>query len=278
MSNGAGSLAGLTVFQRGTVQAWQADFTQATPVGILTTGKAPADVTRTFVSNHFNPAGLTRYTNAAGRSFLILTDAGASEFGTDFIVRPKSDAVLEFLDLDTWQWRDAWASNLGPILPAVHALALGKDADGESFGVLASQTFAAAYVVDLSGLESNPVDAARLGLLHTVALAPGGDVTAGSGFQPGVAVTPSGGTAVVTGFETSSLHVLELPDSIRFGAVEVDPAPFAGHLGPARGLGLGAVVVNQAGATFVVNGGFDDMFVPNRDAFLGTLAARDGLK
>lgn len=278
MSNGAGSLAGLTVFLRGTVQAWQADFTQGTPLGIVTTGKAPKDVTRTFLSNHFNPAGLTRYTSADGRNVLILTNAGSSKFGTDFIVRPTSDAVLEFLDLDTWQWRDGWTSNLGPILPAVQALALGRDADGESFGVLTSQTFAAAYVVDLGGLESNPVDPTRLGLLHTVDLAPGGSVTAGSGFQPGVAVTPSGGTAVVTGFETSSLHVLELPGSIRFGAVEVDPAPFAGHLGPGHGLGLGAIVVNQAGATFIVNGGFDNMFVPNRDAFLGTLTARDGLK
>jgi len=276
MSNGAGSSAGLQTFFNGTVQSWKADFTRAKPLAIDTTGKAPADVTRTYVSTYYNPVGLTRHTTATGFSTLVLTDAGASRFTTSFAAVPTTDAVLEFLDLDSGQWRDTWTANLGPILPAPQGIASFHDGSGNTRGLITSQTYAAAYLLDLSGLDSNPVDASRLGLLRTIDLAPGGSSTAGSGFQAGVAVNATGRTGLVTSFTTSKLTVIGLPVDPAFGPILVDPAPFdTVALGPARGLGLGAVVFTPgaaADAVFLVNGNFDQNFVPNRNAFLGTLA------
>jgi hypothetical protein len=280
MSNGGGTSAGLQTFFQGTVQSWRADFTQAAPLSIDTTGKAPVDVTRTYVSNHYNPVGLTRYTNSQGFSFLILTSAGASRFDQNFVAQPTTDAFLEFIDFDTEQWRDAWMVFLGRVLPAPHPLALGTDGHGLTFGLLTSQTFAAAYVVDLSGLELNPVDPGRLRLLRTVELTPGGATTAGSGFQPGLALSPSGGTAILSSFGTGSLTALALPDDLEFGTIVVNPAPLtADALGPARST-LGALVAPVGAAAdvfFVVNGTFDQAFRPLRSSFLGTLTVDGGL-
>jgi len=273
MSNGAGSSAGLANFFRGTVQEWRADFTANQPLSIETAGKAATDVTRTFVSDHYNPVGLTRYTAANQASYLVLTVAGASLF-SGFVVQPTTDALLEFLDLDANLWRSGWARNLGAILPAAQRIAMGKDATGAHFGVLTSQTYGAAYIVDLHGLEGNPVDQTRLGLLRTVELAPGAAALAGSDFLPGVAVTPSGSAVVISSFNTASLTVLTLPADVALGPILVNPAPFDVSLGTSHGLGLGALVAPAGAAAdvyVIVNGAFDASFAPSRQAFIGAL-------
>ncbi len=281
MSNGAGSSAGLQTFFNGTVQSWRVDFTASAPVAPDLTGRAPKDATRTYVSNFYNPVGLTRFTNSRNFSFLILTDAGASRFDENSVAHAETDARLEFLDLDTETFRDTWTANLGRILPSIQKLAISNDDEGDAFAVATSQTFNAAYLLDLSGLEENPVDPARLGLLQTVALSTGGDVTAGSGFLPGVALSASGKTALVTSFSTSRLVVLELPDDVATGTTLINPAPFLpAALGPARG-SLGAIVMTPGAAAdvhFIVNGTFDANFAPDRHGFLGTLSVGGALK
>jgi len=278
MSNAGGTNAGLTRFFNGTVQIWRADFGQPQPLQAETVGKAALDATRTLVSLRYNTVGLTRYDTRTGRSFLLLTNAGASRFDENFNATPTTNAFLEVLDLSTRRFQDAWAADLGPILPAAQSLAIDRDATGRAFALLGSQTFDAAYAVELEGLEATPVDPARIGLLRTVEFSPGGAVTPGAGFLPGVGLSPGGRTAILTSFQGSSLRVLLLPDDLATGPVGVDPAPFAGHLGPARGLGLGALVTGVHGATFVVNGDFDTNFNPNRSSFLGTLRVPEGLE
>ena len=280
MSNGAGSTQGLQTFFNGTVQSWRADFTRSQPISVDTTGKAPLDVTRTYVTRNYNPVGVSRYANASGHSTLILTTAGASRFDANFVAQPTTTAVLEFLDLDADRWRDDWAVDLGRVLPSVHKLILSEDAGGLKYGAFTSQTFAAAYFVELTGLESNPVDPARLRLLRSVDLAPGGAATAGSGFQPGIAISPGGRTLLLTEFNSGTLTVVGLPDDIEFGPLVVNPAPFeAALLGPARS-SLGAIVAPRnaaAAAFFVVNGTFDGSFSPSGSSFLGTLTVTGGL-
>jgi hypothetical protein len=278
MSNGGGSSAGLQDFFGGTVQVWRADFGQSQPLNVETTGKAAADVTRTYVSPNFNPVGLTAYTNTKNTDYVILTSAGASRFDQNYVAHPMTAAYLEFLDLGATQWRDSWKVDLGGILPAPQPLARGADRSGHVFGILTSQTFAAAYFVELGGLESDPVDPAGLRLLRTVELTPGAATSAGSGFLPGVTLSPMGGSAVLSSFTTGTLSVLLLPDDIEFGEILVDPAPFLA-LGPARS-SLGALVAPFGGAAdvfFVVNGTFDGSFQPARSSFLGTLTVEGGL-
>jgi len=278
MSNGGGSSAGLQDFFGGTVQVWRADFGAGQPLSVEATGKAPADVTRTYVSPHFNPVGLTAYATAGDSDYVILTSAGASQFDQNYVAHPTTDAHLEFLDLGATQWRDSWRVTLGQILPAPQQLARGRDGSGLSFAILTSQTHAAAYFVDLSGLEADPVDPGALRLLRTVELTPGAAASAGSGFLPGVALSPARGSAIISSFNSGTLSVLLLPDDIEFGEILVDPDPF-GSLGPARG-SLGALVAPPGGAAdvfFVVNGTFDASFQPARSSFLGTLTVDGGL-
>jgi hypothetical protein len=278
MSNGGGSSAGLQDFFAGTVQVWRADFGQGQPLSVEATGKAPADVTRTYVSPNYNPVGLTAYATDKNADYVILTVAGASQFDQNYVAYPTTDAYLEFLDLGATQWRDSWRINVGRILPAPQQLGRGSDRAGRTFAVLTSQTYAAAYFVDLSGLESDPVDPAGLRLMRTVELAPGAATSAGSGFLPGVALSPSGGSAVLSSFTRGTLSVLLLPDDIEAGEILVDPEPFVA-LGPARS-SLGALVASFGGAAdvfFVVNGTFDASFQPVRSSFLGTLTVEGGL-
>ncbi len=278
MSNGAGTTAGLTQFMQGTVQQWRADFTVGLPISAETAGRAATDVTRTHLSDNHNPVALTAYRAASGVDYLILTMAGGSLFDANFTVQPTTDAFLEFYDLDLGLWRDGIAVNLGPILPAAHRLAIGADRGGGRFGLLGSQTFGAAYVVDLSGLDENPANPARLGLLRSVDLVTGGAATAGSGFSPSVGLTASGRTAILSGFFPAALTILALPDDIASGTIAVNPAPFAGaDLASEQGLGLGAlalprVVASGIEAYVVVNGNFDANFLPSRHGFVGTLA------
>ncbi|MFB3065068.1 MAG: hypothetical protein ACE10D_01015, partial [Planctomycetota bacterium] len=273
LSNGAGTSAGLSLFHPGTVQVWRADFTRAQPLSPELGGRDPRHVTRTHVSDFYNPVALTHYAARNGLNYLILTDAGASLFGADSILRPTTDAQLEFVDLDTEQFRDSWAVGLGQILPSVHLLALGRDAANTSYGLLTSQTFAAVHVVELSGLQSNPVTAGRLGLLRTVDLVPGGSSTAGSGFQTDLILRPSGAFAVVSSFTTSSLQILALPANITVGPFTSNPAPFDTlPLGTTRGFGLGALAsMSGPGPELyaVVNGHFS----PLRNSFLGSFDA-----
>jgi len=278
MSNGGGSSAGLQSFHAGTVQVWRADFGQSQPLSVETTGKGVADVTRTYVSNHFNPVGLTAHTNPTDSSYVILTSAGASQLDQNWVAHPTTDAFLEFIDLDAAQWRDSWAVALGAILPAPQALARARDGQGMAFGMLTSQTYAAAYFVDLSGLEVDPVDPTRLRLLRTVELTPGGATSAGTGFLPGMTLSPGGGSAILGSFTTGTLSVLLLPDDIESGEILVDPEPFTA-LGPAQS-SIGALVAPPGGAAdvfFVVNGTFDSSFLPLRSSFLGTLTVEGGL-
>jgi len=278
MSNGGGSSAGLQSFFAGTVQVWRADFGQSQPLSAETTGKGATDVTRTYVSNHFNPVGLTAHTNPTDSSYLILTSAGASQFDQNYVAQPTTDAFLEFIDLDEAQWRDSWVVTLGAILPAPQAVARGRDGKGMAFGMLTSQTYAAAYFVDLSGLETDPVDPARLRLLRTVELTPGGATSSGSGFLPGLALSPAGGSAILGSFTTGTLSLLLLPDDIQSGEILVDPEPFTA-LGPAQS-SIGALVAPFSGAAdvfFVVNGTFDSSYLPLRSSFLGTLTVEGGL-
>jgi hypothetical protein len=278
MSNGAGTSAGLGLFYPGTVQAWRADFSQVAPLQPETAGKGPHDATATFVTGHYNPVALTTYIAGTGRRFVLATLAGASKFAGGMI-QPTTDAHVEFLDHDAGTWHDAWDVTLGGILPSGHRIAVGEDAAGLRFGLLGSQTFAAVYLVDLTGLESDPVDPAGLRLLRAVDLEPGGSQTVGSAYVYGAALSFTGKSAVLTRFNKSMLVVLGIPDDVEFGTYAVNPPPFdTATLGPAQGLGIGTVLIEpDAPVFFVVNGNFDQNFVPNRNAFVGTLAVRDGL-
>ncbi|MHC4958642.1 MAG: hypothetical protein ACYTGN_09710 [Planctomycetota bacterium] len=257
LSNGAGSSAGLGTFFNGTVQSWEANFAVTVPLGIETTGKSGIDVTRTWVSDNYNPVGLTPYATERGTNYLLLTVAGASLFDADFVAQPTTNAFIEFLDLGTLSFRDDYAIDLGQVLPAApQGIALGEDRNGVSFGMLTSQTFGSAYVVELGGLDSNPVDTQRLRFIRTVDLG-------GAGFHPSIAV--DGNTAVVSSFEGSSLTVLELPDDIEFGTV-IAGEPFAAP----EAFGIGAVAFANDVVFAVANGNFG----PSRNAFLARLGGR----
>ena len=254
------------------MQVWSADFRNTRPLGPYISGTPATDLTRTYVSDNFNPVGLTRYATRRGTEFLILTVAGASLFDANFVAQPTTDAYLEFLDLPSEQWRPAWSVNLGPVLPAVQGIAVGRDATGLDFGLLTSQTFAAAYAVDLSGLERNPVDPGGLRLVRSVELAAGGVTTAGSGFQPSIALTPSGLGAVFSSFSTSSLGVLRIPSDIEFGLWLLNPGAFATADMTASGaLGLATVLVQGDEALVLVNGDFDSRFAPRNSGRIGRL-------
>lgn len=275
LSNGAGSTAGLGEFFHGTVQSWVADFTQLQPISPDTAGKAPGDVTRTYVSAYHNPVGFTRHSTADGKHYLILTNAGASRFNASFVLEPTTDAVLEFLDVNDDVWRDNWTVNLGGILPEVGALPLGKDAGGALFGALSSQTYAAAYFVDLSGLDESPVDPLKLRLMRAVDLQPGGATTIGSGYQPGITLSPDGTHCYVSSFNEGALHVLALPDDIELGEIGVDAAPFDAL--PPLASSPGAVAAPFGAAAdlyFIVNGTFDAGFNPLGSSFVGTLTVQ----
>ncbi|MHC4341713.1 MAG: hypothetical protein ACYSX0_16060 [Planctomycetota bacterium] len=282
LSNGAGSSAGLGIFYPGTVQVWSANFNTSSPISVHTTGKSSVDVTRTYVAGHFNPVGLTLYTAQRGTSFLIVTSAGASRFDASYVLLPTTETFLEFIDLDTGEWRDQWALNLGAVLPAPHRIVLGVDGFGTHYGLLASQTYGAAYLIDLTGLESNPVDTDRLARLRHVDLVPGGAATAGSDFLTGIVITPSGRNAVVSSFDHARLRVLSLPADIRFGAIAVDPTPFDdASLGASQAMGLGALAAPAGAAAeiyAIVNGSFDLSFNPVRSAHIGTLSAEGRLR
>jgi len=274
MSNGAGSSAGLTAFFPGTVQEWEADFSKSQPLSIETTGKASVDVTRTHVSAFYNPVSLTGYAAANGLAYVLLTSAGASMFDANFVAHPTTDAFLEILDLDVEQWRPQWSINLGSILPSNHRLPVATDATGVRYALLGSQTFDALYAVELTGLESNPVDATRLRLLRTVEMSPGGADAPGRKFTAGVVIRPSGSFAVASSFNDSRLVVLGVPGDVEFGAFAIDPGPFgAVNLVSSTAFGLGALVSLPAPSpeiVFVANGNFG----PARNSSLGTLRAK----
>ena len=218
MSNGAGTSNGLSVWFNGTVQEWEVDFRRAQPISSSTTGKAPTDVTRVHVASHYNPVGLTHHAAATGFNYLILTQAGSSVFDANFVALPQDDAVLSFLQLETQQWKPAYDMNLGPILPATQRIALGHGASNRPFGVLSSQTFSALYFIDLSGLDVFPADPSRLGLMRTVDIAPAGSQNVGSGFHPGIGITSTSRSLVVSTFAPPELHVVALPGDIEFGS------------------------------------------------------------
>jgi len=281
MSNGAGDANGLTLWYPGTVQVWHADFSKPQPLAPVLEGRDPLHVTRAFVSSHFNPVGLTRYRNAAEVDYLLLTNAGASKLDANFVAQPQSDAVLEVLDLQSRVWRPELEMNLGPVLPATQRMPLGRDATGRPFAVLSSQTFAAAYVVDLAGLENRPPDPARMGLLRTIDIDPGGSLTPGSGFLPGIGLTSSSRTLVVSSFFPAALRFVSLPEDVAQGPIVVDPDPFRDVAADPSG-GFGALVVprNNVSDVYVVNNGTFDFttFLPKDNAFVASFTARDGLR
>jgi hypothetical protein len=281
-SNGAGDSNGLSRWYHGTVQVWRVNFGAAQPLSADLTATAPTDHTRTFVSRHYNPVGLTHFVSAVPVDYLILSDAGASRFDENYVAHPESNAVLEFLDLAAEQWRADYEIDLGRILPASQKIALGRDELGRPFGAVASQTFGAAYVVDLSGLDSNPVATAELRRLRTIDLVPGGSQTPGSGFHPGIGLTPSGRTLVVSTFAPARLHVVGLPGDIEFGAIALNPAPFdTADLTAELSGGMGALVVprnNNREVYVLTNGTFDfGTYLPKDPAYVATLATRDRL-
>jgi len=281
-SNGAGDSNGISLWYQGTIQVWRVDFSKSQPITPDTTARAPTDVTRTFVSQYYNPVGLTHYQSAVGVNYLVLTDAGASRFDENYVAHPESDAMLEFLDLGTEQWRTNYEVNLGKILPSVQKIALGKDSLDRSFGAIASQTFAAAYLVDFSGLDSNPVNPADVRLLRTIETAEGGSQTVGSGFHPAIAMTPSSRTLVLSTFAPASLVVVGLPGDIEFGAIAVNPAPFAGaDLTAELSAGMGSLAIapgNDRDVYVLTNGTLDfGSYLPKDPAYVATLTVRDRL-
>jgi len=281
-SNGAGSSNGLSLWYHGTVQVWLVDFSKAQPLAPDLTARATTDVTRTYVSDHYNLVGLTHFRSDVNIDYLVLTDAGASGFDTNYVAFPETDAVLEFLDLQIEQWRPQYEINLGKILPSAQKIAIGRDSLGRSFGCISSQTYGAAYAVDLSGLDHNPVVVPDLRLLRTIELVPGGAQTEGSGFHPGVGLTASGRTLVVSTFAPASLYVVALPGDIENGVIAVNPAPFdTADLTAELSGGMGALVVprnNDRDVYVLTNGTFDwTAFLPKDTATIATLTTRDRL-
>jgi len=283
MSNGAGTSNGLSVWFNGTVQVWNVDFRQNQPISPILTGKSPTDATRLYVSAYYNPVGLTHYPAATGFNYLVLTQAGGSRFNANWVAVPQNNAVLSFLELETEQWKPGYDIDLGPILPSPQKIAVGRDSFGRSFGVVSSQTYSAAYFFDLSGLDVFPVQASNLGLLQTVDIAPAGSQNVGSGFHPGIGLTPSSRTLVVSTFAPPQLHVIALPADIQNGQFVVNPAPFDTanmQADPASSLGALVVPANNVSDAYVIaNGTFDSTtFAPKGHAFVGTLTTRDGLE
>ena len=284
MSNGAGDSNGLSVWLNGTVQVWNVDFRHNQPLSAVLTGKAPTDATRVYVADHYNAVGLTHFPAATGFNYLILTQAGASRFDTSFVAIPQNNAVLSFLQLETEQWKPAYDIDIGPVLPATQRIAIGHDSFDRSFGVVSSQTFSALYIVDLSGLDVFPTDTFHLKLMRTVDIAPAGSQNVGSGFHPGIGLTPSSRTLVVSTFAPPELHVVALPADIEHGQIVVNPAPFdTADMAADSASSLGALVVpanNVSDAYVVANGTFDpaNFFAPKDNAFVGTLTTRDGLE
>jgi hypothetical protein len=189
--------------------------------------------------------------------------------------------MVEVLDLSTRQWKPELEMDLGPVLPSPQRIALGRDETGRLFGVLTSQTFSAAYVLDLSGLDNRPPTPADVGLLRTVDLTPGGSLQPGSGFHPGIGLTGSARTLIVSTFFPAKLHVVALPGDIGAGPIEVDSDPFTDLLVTPSG-GLGALVVprNNVSDVYVINNGTFDAttFAPKDPAFVASLTTRDGLR
>ncbi|MEM8883941.1 MAG: hypothetical protein AAGD14_07730 [Planctomycetota bacterium] len=281
MGNGAGSASGLTLWHPGTVQIWRADFTRAEPIEPDLTGLNPQFATRTFVSENFNPVSVRSFRNRLGLDYLLLTNAGASRFDANFNAVPETETVIEVLDLTTFVWRPSLAQSLGAVLPATQRAAIGRDATGRPFAAFTSQTFSAAYLFDLSGLDVDPPVAGR-GLLRTIDLAAGGSTTIGSGFHPGVGLTNSARTLVTSRFLPAQLQVVSLPGDVANGSITVDPAPFDGNEMFADDTGgLGALVVprnNVSDVYVITNGTFDMSFAPLGNAHIGTLTTRDGLR
>jgi len=277
LSNGAGSNAGLGTFFSGTVQAYRVDFSQALPLSPETAGKAAADPTLTYVASRHNPVALTRYETGDGRNYLLLTAAGASLLDASFVAHPTTSASIDVLDLAAGKWRSDWTVDLGPFLPSVHRIPLARDRNGVEFGLLGSQTYAALLAVELSGLESDPVEPGLLRVVRTMALASGGATTEGSAYLPSVAIRPSGNFAVVSSFNDSRLVVVGLPERIDTGFFAVNPPPFDGAtLSSATGLGVGAITsFDGPGPDIyaVVNGNF----APARNGSVGTLEANGQL-
>jgi hypothetical protein len=103
---------------------------------------------------------------------------------------------------------------------------------------------------------------------------PGGATTVGSGYQPGLALSPDGTLAYVSSFNAGTLHVLSLPGDIELGEIGVDEDPFdaIGALASSPGA-LAAPAGATADLFFVVNGTFDASFLPLGSSYVGTLTA-----
>ncbi|MHC4409133.1 MAG: hypothetical protein ACYS0F_09035, partial [Planctomycetota bacterium] len=103
----------------------------------------------------------------------------------------------------------------------------------------------------------------------------------GSGFHPGIGLTGSARTLIVSTFFPAKLHVVALPGDIGAGPIEVDSDPFTDLLVTPSG-GLGALVVprNNVSDVYVINNGTFDAttFAPKDPAFVASLTTRDGLR
>ncbi|MCU0722112.1 MAG: hypothetical protein MUC63_00590 [Planctomycetes bacterium] len=231
MSNLHGAAAmNAMVYNPGTVLAFNVDTGASPPVSL-----PPAATVR---PGKWNPVQVTAYTSAAtGKSWVLVSNAGVTQYyGTaaswgyspPYQTASFTEASIEVIDPAT----DAVAATIPMGLAALsfNAIAIGKDGTGRTVGMIGSSFFGQVYAVDLSGLDENPMQPAKVRPLRSayrpipVFHSREGDAHT---WACDVALAPNGRLAFVSAFNQAEVHAVECPEDWETGEFRARPEPFA---------------------------------------------------
>jgi hypothetical protein len=217
------------VYNPGTVLAFAVDPGASPPV---TT--PPAAVVR---PSKWNPVHVTAYTSpATGKSWALVSNAGVTQYyGTaaswgyspPYQTVSHTDASIEVIDPAT----DAVVAAIPMGLAALSfgAIAIGKDGTGRTVGMIGSSFYGQVYAVDLSGLDTDPIQASTIRPLRSayrpipVFHSREGDAHT---WACDVALSPNGRYAFVCAFNQAEVHVVGCPADWETGEFTAHPAPF----------------------------------------------------